>query len=158
MRDKQHSFPLRIHSRSSMWRTTRLKMCWAGGWCFSRVLSYLCFSVEQGRVKSSEEGAASLFKYCLFIPRQRWEQFHIFPSLSVIIHQYFHVSLSPQIVWDKTVASPPAAGVSTSPLLRRPSSGPNRDLRRALYNIPYFTDGLNICRDRHIFMSRSTII
>ena len=53
--------------------------------CFNRVLSYLCFSVEQGRGKSSEEGAASLFKYCLFIPRQRWEQFHLFPSLSVII-------------------------------------------------------------------------
>ena len=60
MRDKQHSFPLRIYSRLSVWRTTRLKMCWAGGWCFNRVLSYLCFSVEQGKGNSSEEGAADL--------------------------------------------------------------------------------------------------
>ena len=60
MRDKQHSFPLRINSRLSMWRTTRLKMCWAGGWCLNRVLSYLCFSVEQGKGNSSEEGVADL--------------------------------------------------------------------------------------------------
>ena len=69
-----------------------------------------------------------------------------------IIHQYFHVSLSPQIVWDRTVASPPAVGVSTSPLLRRPSSGSNWYLRRALYRIPYFIDDLNACRDRHIYI------
>ena len=59
--------------------------------------------------------------------------------------EYFHVSPSPQIVWDQTVASPPAVGVSTSPLLRRPSFGPNWYLRRALYSIPYFTDELNVC-------------
>ena len=60
MRDKQHSFPLRIYSRLSVWRTTRLKMGWAGGRCFNRLLSYLCFSVEQGKGNSSEEGAADL--------------------------------------------------------------------------------------------------
>ena len=83
--------------------------------------------------------------------------FIISPSPYVIKHQYFHVSFSPQIVWDQTVASPPAVGVSTSPLLRRPSSVPNWYLRRALYSIPYFTDDLNVCRDRHIFRSHSTI-
>ena len=31
MRDKQHSFPLRIYSRLSVWKTTKVKMCRAGG-------------------------------------------------------------------------------------------------------------------------------
>ena len=91
------------------------KMCWAGGWCLNRALSYLCFSVEQGEKKSSVRGASDFSKYYLFIFRQRWKRSHVFPSPYFIIHQYFHVSPSPQIVWDQTVASPPAVGVSISP-------------------------------------------
>ena len=90
-------------------------MCGAGGWCLNRALSYLCCSVEQGEKNSSVRGAPDFSKYCLFISRQRWKRLHIFPSPYFIIHQYFHVSPSPQIVWDQTVASPPAVGVSTSP-------------------------------------------
>ena len=158
MRDKQHSFPLPIHSRLSMWRTTRLKMCWAGGWCLNRVLSYLCFSVEQGKGNSSVRVHLTFPNIVSLFLDSAGNDIIFFPSPYVIIHQYFPVSLSPQIVWDQTVASPPAVGVSTSPLLRRPSSGPNWYLRRAVYSIPYFTDDLNVCRDRHIFRSHSTII
>ena len=158
MRDKQHSFPLRIHSRLNLWRTTRLKMCWAGGWYLNRVLSHLCFYVEQGKGNSSVRVHLTCPNIVSLFLNSAGNDFIFSPSPYAIIHQYFHVSLSPQIVWDQTVASPPAVGVSTSPLLRRPSSGPNLYLRRALYSISYFTDDLNVCRDRHIFRSHSTII
>ena len=157
MLDKQHSFPLRIHTRLSRWRMTRLKMCWPGGWCLNRVLSYLCFYVEQGKGNSSARVHLTFPNIVSLLLNSAGNDFIFFPSPYVVINQYFHVSLSPQIEWDQTVASPPAVGVSTSPLLRRPLSGPNWYLRRALYSIPYFTDDLNVCRDRHIFKSHSTI-
>ena len=142
-----------------MWRTTRLKMCWAGGWCLNRALSYLCFSVEQGEKKSSVRGAPDFSKYCLFIFKQRWKRLHLFPSPYFTLHQYFHVS---QSFSSDSMGSD--SGITSRgwcihfPLLRRPSSGPNWYLRRASYSIPYFTDDLNVCRDHHIFRSHSTVI
>ena len=138
MRDKQQSFPLRLYSRLSVWRTTRLKMCWAGGWCFNRVLSYLCFSVEQGKGNSSEEGAADLSNTVSLFLDSAGNDFIIFPSpyiynTSVFSRQPFssdsmgsdsgitsrgcciHLSLtSKTFVWSKLV---PTEGFVPHPIL-----------------------------------------
>ena len=45
-----------------------------------------------------------------------WFVVHLASTDPIRIHQYFHVSLSPEIVWDQTGASPPArVGVPLTP-------------------------------------------
>ena len=142
-----------------MWRTTRLKMCWAGGWFFNRVLSYLCFSVEQGKGNSSKEGPADLSNIVSLFLDSAGNDLIFFPSpyiynTSVFSRQFFSSdSMGP----DSGITSRGWC-IHLSPLLRRPSSGPNWYLRKALYRIPYFTDDLNVCRDRHILKSHFTIL
>ena len=48
--------------------------------CFNRVLSYLCFSVEQGKGNSSEEGAADLSNIVSLFLDGAGNDFIFFPS------------------------------------------------------------------------------